>query len=94
MNYLYVFTVDSSQWYYNAFEEEDGSINLVLEIGSLAGKHADAIEDAITKFVINELGEELLIAEISNIDFFESFDEDLNSTKSPVKELKAQILPE
>ena len=91
---LDIFTVDTSKWYYNAFEEEDGSIELIFEIGPLAKKHSEAIENAITAFIINELGEEILISEISNIDFFELFDEELIQTKSSIIELKAQIIPE
>ena len=88
------FTVDANHWNYNAFEEEDGSIELIFEIGALANRHSEAIENAITAFIINELGEELLITDISNIDFFETFDEELNESKSPIAMLKAQILPE
>ena len=91
---LDIFTVDTSKWHYNAFEEEDGSIELIFEIGSLAKKHSEAIENAITAFIINELGEEILISDISNIDFFELFDEDLSPTKSSIIELKAQVIPE
>lgn len=88
------FTVDANHWNYNAFEEEDGSIELIFEIGALANRHSEAIENAITALIINELGEELLITDISNIDFFETFDEELNESKSPIAMLKAQILPE
>ena len=88
---LDVFTVDASKWCYNAFEEEDGSIELVFEIGTLANKHSEAIENSITAFIINELGEEFLISEISNIEFFELFDEELSATKSPITALKYQV---
>jgi hypothetical protein len=89
---LDVFQVDTSRWYYNAFEEEDGSIELVFEIGSLAKKHTEAIENAITAFIINELGEEILMQEVSKINFFDEFDADLSRIKSPVSELKAHLL--
>ena len=89
---LDVFTVDTSKWYYNAFEEEDGSIELVFEINTLANKHSEAIENSITAFIINELGEEFLISEISNIEFFKVFDEEFSATKAPITELKAQVL--
>lgn len=89
---LDVFTVDTSTWHYNAFEEDDGSVELVLEINELAHKHSEAVENSITSFIINELGEEFLISEISNIEFFELFDEELSATKSPIEGLKSQVI--
>ncbi|MCH2229891.1 MAG: hypothetical protein MK105_06065 [Crocinitomicaceae bacterium] len=87
-----IFKVDSSAWNFVALEEEDGTIELNFELFNLSQRHDEAIENAITAFIINELGEEVLTTQISNIEIFEQFDAELNGMKCPVTMMKSELI--
>lgn len=87
-----VFKVDSSKWNFVALEEEDGSIELNFELFELSNRHEEAIENAITAFIINELGEEFLTTQISNIELFNQFDDELNTMKAPVTSMRSELM--
>lgn len=87
-----VFKVDSSLWNFVALEEDDGSIELNFELFDFSKRHEEAIENAITAFMINEVGEEFLATQISNIELFDQFDDDFNDMKASVTVMKSDLM--
>ena len=83
--------IDASQWHYVVFEEEDGTLELVLEGQNITHLDPEVAETAAEQFVIQELGEVTWILRISSIVIVPVLESEYEATKTPVSELKEHL---
>lgn len=83
--------VDASEWHYVIFEEEDGTFELIIEAKNCSQWDTEFAETAAEQFVIQEVGELLRIQAISSIVLTHALDDDYQSAKAPITELKEHL---
>lgn len=83
--------IDASNWEYIAFEEDDGTLELILEAKNTKHLDSETALDAANIFVMNELGEALMIDRISKLEIVDEVEAEYQDTKSPVNELKSHL---
>lgn len=83
--------IDASPWHYVVFEEDDGTIELLLEAQNINRLDIELAETAAEQFVIQEVGEKPRILNISSIIIEHTLDDEYQDSKSPVSELKEHL---
>ena len=83
--------IDASPWNYIVFEEEDGTLELIIEAKNLSQLDDEVIETAAEQFVIQEVGEASRILMISTISIMHTLEVEYQSSKAPVAELKEHL---
>ena len=83
--------IDASSWFYIAFEENDGKIELVFEANNIAHLDEETAEQAVNLFLINEIGEYPLIVHISTVTIVNEIDLDDEDSKYPIHELREHL---
>lgn len=83
--------IDASQWQYIVFEEDDGTLELIIEAKNSSHLDPEVAETAAEQFVIQEIGEVTRILFISSIVIMHTLESDYESAKAPITELKEHL---
>lgn len=82
--------VDASTWHYVAFLDSNNKIELVIEVGDLQLEE-EILENAVNLFLTNEIGERLLITDISGIQIVNEMEPEDAAVKYPIADLKSHL---
>lgn len=83
--------IDATSWSYVVFEEEDGTLELMIEAKNLPHLDVNVIETAAEQFVIQEIGESTRILLISSIVIIHTLENEYENAKAPITELKEHL---
>ncbi len=83
--------IDSSEWQYVVFEEEDGTLELIIEAKNISQLDPEVAETAVEQFVVQEIGEVTRIQFISSVSITHTLESDYESAKAPITELKEHL---
>ncbi|MDX2359422.1 MAG: hypothetical protein QNK23_01355 [Crocinitomicaceae bacterium] len=84
--------VDASSWNYVAFEGEDGKAELIFEAVNIDHLDEETSGEAASYFVVAELGEAAKINLISSITIVQQLNDEDQSDKYSVSELRDHLL--
>ena len=84
-------SIDASEWHYVIFEDDDGTLELVIEAKNISQLDFETAETAVEQFVIQEVGEVTWITRISSLEFVHTLEIEFETTKSPVSDLKEHL---
>jgi len=83
--------IDASQWQYVVFDEDDGTLELIIEANNTSHLDSEVAETAAEQFVIQEVGELTRILFVSSIVIMDTLESDYQSSKAPITELKEHL---
>ncbi len=83
--------IDSSEWQYVVFEEENGTLELIIEAKNISQLDPEVAETAVEQFVVQEIGEVTRILFISSVSIMHTLESDYESAKAPITELKEHL---
>jgi hypothetical protein len=82
--------IDASSWHYVAFLDSKNKIELILEVGDLPFEE-EIIERAANLFLNNEIGERLLITDISTIQIVSELEPEDAAAKYSITGMKEHL---
>lgn len=82
--------IDASSWHYVAFLDASNKVELVLEVGDLQLED-EILERAVNLFLNNEIGERLLITDISTIQIVHELEPEDADVKYSITDLKSHL---
>lgn len=84
-------SIDANSWQYVVFEEEDGTLEIVLEAQNAAHLDLEILENAAEQFVVQEIGEIVRMRHISTVSIVSELESEFASSKDSIAELKAHV---
>jgi hypothetical protein len=83
--------IDAASWHYAVFQEEDGTLELILEAKNIGHLDKETAETAAHQFLTHELGEQLKIERISSVSILHEIELEYQTSKSPISEIKEHL---
>ena len=86
-----VVEIDANPWYYVAFLEADGTVELIIEANNIEHLDPETIEIAGNLFLVHELGEKMSLQIVSKVTLVALLNPDDAASKYPIADLKEHL---
>jgi hypothetical protein len=86
-----VVEIDANSWYYVAFLEADGTVELIIEANNIKHLDPETIEIAGNLFLVHELGEKMSLQIVSKVTLVPQLNPDDAASKYPIADLKEHL---
>ena len=90
-NEMDVVEIDANSWYYVAFLEADGTVELIIEANNIEHLDPETIEIAGNLFLVHELGEKMSLQIVSKVTLVALLNPDDAASKYPIADLKEHL---
>lgn len=90
-NEMEVVEIDANPWYYVAFLEADGTVELIIEANNTQHLDPETLEIAGNLFLVHELGEKMSLQIVSKVTLVPILNPDDAASKYPIADLKEHL---